>query len=262
MKRAAEYFSSSVVSLPSAFRTFMNRIWCVNFFLLILFLSTADAQQNKIILQFENRAGEKLLENDSVYQNAFGETFTVKNFKYYVSNIVLIDGNKTQSFTDKYFLINNADSASKEIELGTNLHRVTAIKFLLGVDSLKNVSGVQTGALDPAKGMFWTWNTGYVMAKLEGNSLSANTPQHAFGYHVGGYKPNEKTAREIYLPLQKIVDCANKNCTITITADVLKWFNAVHEIKIASTPLCHEPGLLATQLADNYAKMFSVEQKK
>jgi hypothetical protein len=45
-------------------------------------------------------------------------------------------------------------------ELNTSLKNITAIKFLLGVDSLKNVSGIQTGALDPAKGMFWTWNTG------------------------------------------------------------------------------------------------------
>ena len=43
----------------------------------------------------------------------------------------------------------------------------------LGVDSLRNVTGVQTGALDPAMDMYWTWNTGYVMAKLEAAAQQA-----------------------------------------------------------------------------------------
>jgi hypothetical protein len=53
---------------------------------------------------------------------------------------------------------------------------ITGIRFLLGVDSARNVSGIQTGALDPARGMFWTWNSGYVMAKIEGSSPSAHVP--------------------------------------------------------------------------------------
>jgi hypothetical protein len=271
MKQAVEYNSSPVVSLAAcgtqsgwifAFRALKNKACFIHILLLMIIITKAGAQQNKIVLVFENRVGERLLQNDSTCQNAFGEVFTVRNFKYYISNIELRDGNKSQLFRDKYFLIDNADAASKEIQLVTTLHRVTTVKFLLGVDSLKNVSGVQSGVLDPAKGMFWTWNTGYVMAKLEGNSPNANTPQHAFGYHVGGYKPNEKTAREITLSLANTVDCTHKDCAIKIAADILKWFDAVHEIKIATTPLCHEPGVLAMQLADNYSKMFVVEEVK
>ena len=51
----------------------------------------------------------------------------------------------------------------------------TELQFLLGVDSLHNVSGAQTDDLDPAKDMFWTWNSGYVMAKMEGNSPAVKT---------------------------------------------------------------------------------------
>jgi len=228
-------------------------------FLLLLTSSNINAQ--KIFIHFQNKAGDKILQADSNYQNDFDENFTVRNFKYYISNIVLYDSAKIQAYPDQYFLIDNADSASQQIELNASLKNITAIKFLLGVDSLKNVSGIQTGALDPAKGMFWTWNTGYVMAKLEGNSPSANMPQHAFSYHIGGYKQNEKTAREIILQLPQKIECIN-NCVITIRADILKWFNGVHEIKIANTPFCHEPGTLATKLADNYANMFSIETAK
>src|SRR3954453_11162725 len=163
---------------------------CLMIILLMQIVHFANAQTQNLKIHFENKAGDETIQADSIYQNAFGETFSVHNFKYYISNITLNDAEKNQSFPDKYFLIDNADSSSQQIELNTSLKNITAIKFLLGVDSLKNVSGVQTGALDPAKGMFWTWNTGYVMAKLDGNSPSANMPQHAFSYHIGGYKQN------------------------------------------------------------------------
>jgi hypothetical protein len=228
--------------------------------LLIMFMISFlnYGQANHIILYFQNKAGNKTLEADSVYQNSFGESFTVRTFRYYISNIVAEDNStgERQSFPDQYFLVDNADAASERIELETTLKHISSFYFLLGVDSLKNVAGVQAGNLDPAKGMFWTWNTGYVMAKLEGNSPAAQTPMHAFSYHVGGYKQNEKTSREINFILPQVVDC--KNCTITMNADVLQWFNAVNEIKIADTPFCHEPGKLATKLADNYSKMFSI----
>jgi len=228
------------------------------FLCLISFTNINVDAQHKLLICFKNIAGNQPLQKDSMYKNEFGELFTVHVFKYYISNIVLQSENKTEQFSDEYFLIDDADSSSKKIELNTNLNHITSLKFLLGIDSVKNVSGVQTGSLDPAKGMFWVWNTGYVMAKLEGKSASANTPQHAFSYHVGGYKQNENTSREISFKFLSGVDCSNKNCTITISADVLKWFNAINEIRISETPFCHEPGSLATKLADNYAQMFNI----
>ncbi len=232
------------------------------------------AQPGKIIsakhtvsITFHNKAGDADLHLDSSCTNPFGEIFIVKQFKYYISNIRLRDDDtkKTESFPGKYFLIDQADSSSKIILLSTSLKHIISIEFMLGVDSLKNVSGIQTGSLDPAKGMFWTWNTGYVMAKLEGTSAAANTPQHSFSWHVGGYKKGEATARMIYLKLPVISNQAPGiryqqpgSGTININADILKWFNALHEIKIAGQPFCHQPGALAVSLADNYSAMFTV----
>jgi hypothetical protein len=215
------------------------------------------AQNNQLILQFQNVAGDKILNADRVYVNSFGESFTVRNFRYYISNIILTDkiNNQSQSFSDAYYLVDESIDSSKKISLVTSLKNISSIHFLLGVDSIKNVSGVQTGTLDPARGMFWTWNTGYVMAKLEGNSPFAKTPAHAFSYHVGGYKTNEQAARNIDLDLSKKV--SGKTFMIII-ADVMKWFDAVHDIKISAQAFCHEPGALATSIADNYAKMFTV----
>ncbi len=221
---------------------------------------TNDKIDHTFIISFNNKVGNNDLHLDSQnYRNSFGEIFTVHQFKYYISNIELRDSisGDSEKFPDKYFLIDEGDSMSKIISLNTSLPHITSIKFMIGVDSLKNVSGVQSGDLDPAKGMFWTWNTGYIMAKLEGESPSAQTAGHRFSFHAGGYKKDENTARVVVLKLPQ-----QQRNNVMIEADAAKWFDALHEIKIEAAPACHEPGKLAVMLADNYSEMFSIPQNK
>ena len=129
----------------------------------------------------------------------------------------------------------------------------TKIEFLLGVDSIRNVSGIQTGALDPAKGMFWTWNSGYIMAKLEGESPLANAAGNRFTYHIGGFRFGINTVRKISLNIAN-----NQNNEIHINADINQWFKSKSEIRIAETNNCQTPGTLAVKFADNYANMFTI----
>ncbi|CAN5749326.1 hypothetical protein BH10BAC2_BH10BAC2_06820 [soil metagenome] len=229
--------------------------------LIIICCSLKATAQHTITISFKNMVGNQPLNTDSIYTNQFGEPFKIRNCRYYISNIVLLDSlnSKSQSFNDQYFLVDEKEDESKHIALATSLQHITGLQFLLGVDSIKNVSGVQTGSLDPARGMFWTWNTGYVMAKLEGTSPVAKTPGHAFSYHVGGYKPGEAVAKKIQLAVQEPLALHRGYKTIFITADILKWFSNKYTIKIADVTFCHEPGKLAMQLADNYAGMFSIE---
>lgn len=229
--------------------------------LIIICCSLKVAAQYAFTITFKNMVGNQPLHTDSTYTNQFGEPFKIRNCRYYISNIILIDSlnNKSQYFNDQYFLVDEKEEGSKHIELTTSLKHITCIEFLLGIDSIKNVSGVQTGALDPAKGMFWTWNTGYVMAKIEGTSPVAKTPGHAFSYHVGGYKAGEAVAKRIKLPLQQINSTSNQ---IIIAADILQWFKNKYDIKIADIAFCHEPGNLAMHLAGNYANMFSIEKTR
>ncbi len=130
---------------------------------------------------------------------------------------------------------------------------------MLGVDSLMNTSGAQTGALDPLRGMFWTWNSGYINAKLEGISSQSSQPAHMINYHIGGYRYPNNAARVITMNLESINNSDEKNHELFITANTNAWFSGRHEIKIAKTPGCMMPGELAGAIADNYSEMFSLE---
>ncbi|MDE3236680.1 MAG: hypothetical protein KGO81_12050 [Bacteroidota bacterium] len=223
--------------------------------IVLLTVYHVHAQQHSIVIQFHPKVGAQQLQLfTEAYSNSNGEPFTVNRFRFYVSHIVLIDEHRQeQTFSNDYFLVDAADTASQKIMLPTSFKKIHAIRFTVGVDSLRNVSGVQTGALDPMNGMFWTWNTGYVFAKLEGQSDSSHMAAHTFSYHVGGYKPGENATRVVVLKTN------TDNDSIDITVDELKWFGGKHLISIQQYPVCHQPGSLAMQLADNIAGSFSIE---
>lgn len=212
---------------------------------------------NTLTFRFQNKVGpEDLQLMDHTYTDPFGEPMTIYKFKYYISHIAVItEDGKEQLLDDGCHLVDEADSLSKTITVPSPSQPIKAITFLLGVDSLKNVSGAQAGDLDPLKGMYWTWNTGYVDAELEGRSDSSHANAHFISWHVGGFKPHQDAARHIKLEWTK-----SEGRTILIDADIKKWFNARHPIRIAQSPVCHEPGPLAMAIADNYSLMFSIEQ--
>lgn len=211
-------------------------------------------------LVFNLKAGDTPLKPGGTYTNPFGEAYTVQKFRFYISQIELQDTTDTQTqlFTNTYFLVDAGDTSTQTITIPVKVDHLTGITFLIGVDSAANTSGTQQDALDPANGMFWTWNTGYIMMKLQATSPAAKVPANAFTYDIGGYKPGENSTRKIGFFIRHSKKQPVHN--ISFAVDVNKLFNGEHPIKIAEHPMCHEPGQLAMQLADNYATMISLEK--
>ena len=205
---------------------------------------------------------------DSVYHNYWDEKYTVSAFKFYVSKFDLINTDSNRVYhlnTDKYFLVDAADSTTWAVKLMGSPFTYNRISFLIGVDSVRNVSGAQTGALDPANGMFWTWSSGYIMAKLEGNSPLSSQANNKIEYHIGGFSGDNNVLRKptLLFPFGEslvITTTAGRKSIINIGADVNAWFSNPHQIKIAITPACTTPGLMAKDISENYSKMFSVTE--
>jgi hypothetical protein len=226
-------------------------------FLLLLGLSAFSGAQAQQSISFQHMMGNQTLVLDDSLQNSNGEKLVVRRFKYYISNLVLIDeqGNK-QAIPDTYYLVNEAEPNSKKIILPNANKNYSAIEFLLGVDSARNCSGIQTGVLDPIQGMFWTWNTGYVFAKLEGAAPSSVLPAHAFTYHIGGFRTGENVLKTIRLAIPG--KALPKDLQVKV--DINTWFSGTNTLLIADRPVCHSPGALAMKFAANYAQMFSIIQ--
>lgn len=211
-------------------------------------------------LQFTNVAGNSPLALNTNITNTYGESLTITKYKYYISNIALTDERDVRRLLpDTYFLVDEASAASKNFSVEVPLSTYKSISFLLGVDSTRNVSGAQTGALDPLHDMFWTWNTGYIMAKLEGTSPASALPNQKVEYHTGGFKGEHSVLRTVILPFAQAYTLQKGgSLQVAIKADILKWFDGVHALSIAAAPTATAPGALASRFADNYARMFTL----
>lgn len=224
----------------------------------ILFAFVRSHAAPLFTIRFNFRFGTQAFMDGQTFTTIEGEKLTINRFQFYVSGINAITSiGDTIQLSTEYFLINVADSSSNIIRLKRPKSSIQKIIFTIGVDSVSNVSGIQTGSLDPSLGMFWTWRSGYIMAKMEGVSEQANTAGKRFTHDVGGFQYPYNTVRQIVL---NILEQANLLTGITVDTDMQKWFNGKHSIKIANNPVCHTPGKLAMQLADNYATLFTLAE--
>lgn len=231
--------------------------------LLVLPASCLHAQNKATLkISFLNTIQNTPVMLDSVqYSNCWNEDYTISKLKYYISNIELQTADKKVIKEDNsYHLINEEDTASKSFSFLLSPEKYTSISFVIGVDSLKNVSGAQTGALDPMNGMFWTWNTGYIMLKLEGSSPQSNAINNKVEYHIGGFSGNNNVLRKVKLIFKNNAVLLKKGTvtTISIRTNIDKIWNAAHPLKIAQIAACMTPGPLAASIADNYSKAFDI----
>jgi hypothetical protein len=219
-------------------------------------------KKGKVEIRFSHFAGAGKLNVDSTYYNSFGEPYRISRFKYYITNIKLLssDNHTEIEIGDSYFLVQEEDELSRTISLSVPEGNYAAVSFLLGVDSLHNVSGAQTGALDPMNGMFWTWNTGYVIVKLEGKSPLSTLPGNLVEYHLGGFKGPDKANRRISLtfPRGNLDVTTKKTGVVNVKVDVNSFFSSIHKLPIKAYPACTSAGSLARQYAENYAALFSI----
>ncbi|HEX7458919.1 MAG TPA: MbnP family protein [Ginsengibacter sp.] len=251
----------------------MNKLPKYYWLLILVLLGICSSfQQKKIfnqnisasvkIIFINNVKGNKIVLNDSLYANPFGEKYNITKLRYYVSNIELKKANNFFKEKNSYHLIDESEPGSKVINLSLPEGNYNQLQFLLGVDSLHNVSGAQTDDLDPAKDMFWTWNSGYVMAKMEGNSPASNQVNNKFEYHIGGFSGPNNVIKEIHLnfPGNTFHFAANKRYEIIINADIDAWWQNPHDIKISEHANITSPGENAKNISDNYANMFHIEK--
>jgi hypothetical protein len=71
------------------------------------------------------------------------------------------------------------------------------------------------GDLDPTKGMYWTWQSGYINFKLEGTSPLCTTRNNEFQFHLGGYQKPNYCLQTLSFPIIN-------SCKIDLELDVQK----------------------------------------
>lgn len=222
---------------------------------LLVFIFVFNMGYGQSNIEFKFYFNNKVWQEDSIYYNSAKEALQINRFMFYTSQWTAINTqDDTIELSKEHYLMDIQDVQTLKLPFQVPAD-VKKIIFNIGVDSIKNTTGIQIGVLDPARGMFWTWRSGYIMAKLQGISPDAKTAGNRFSYEVGGFQSPYNAVRTIVLTLSPI---KAKKQSLTIQTHLEKWFSGKELIKISENPNCHNAGKLAMQLADNYATMFTI----
>ena len=206
-----------------------------------------------------NVNGRPLVLNDTLYNNIFGEPYRLSKFKFYVGEPGLKNLKQAEKEKQGYHLVDATQPQSQRISFALKPGEYNELFFTLGIDSARNCSGAQTGALDPMNDMFWTWNSGYVMVKMEGVSAVSSSVNQRFEYHIGGYKGKNSAVRTIALKFASpLAILPGKTTEIPVVIEINNWWNKQYPLSIKDYPVCTTPGEMAGRISLNYKNMFSL----
>lgn len=216
----------------------------------------------QVLIDFSNVAnGSDVNEDGGVaYGNNLGQSFRVTMFRYYVSNIVLINDDGTEYVVpDVYHLVNDDIVASRKITInGVPGGSYNGIRFMVGVDASRVAAGNFTGDLDPANGLFMNSTDGFYAFHMEGTCKPNPPDSIPYVYKIGGLGSNN-AMKTINLSFngQKLIVDGTRNADVHIFAEVLDIFRGPQDIDFATTNNITTPGPAAVNLANNYADMFT-----
>lgn len=184
-----------------------------------------------------------------------GDTMQFVTAKYYVSNFKLKNSSGSwYSIPESYFLVDVSNPSSTLLNLGNiPAGTYTEMSYVIGVDSTRNVSGAQSGALAPSYGMFWSWNSGYIMFKLEGISPQSSTGSYT--YHVGGFSGTNNTVETINHVFTDAMTVSSTDRKIHLSVNMAKPFQTLGSV--SSNNMIHMPGATAKQMAIDFHSGFS-----
>lgn len=179
------------------------------------------------------------------------DTMIFSKFKYFISNIKFKKDDGTY-WTEKesYRIIDLATPESlnllfKNLPTGT----YTEMEYTMGVDSARNVSGAQTGALAVTNDMYWSWNSGYIMLKAEGKYLDT-AKQKMFAFHLGGFKGTNNIVTKRTMKFEganALTVSKDKNSIVSVEVNPgLLWHSAP---SVKTLNMIHMPGAPAKLMA-------------
>lgn len=216
---------------------------------LCLFCAPLAATGQNLLLHFVPTWGHHPIAAGTYYKLPSGDSLQFSSFRCYVSYISLaVKGKEVYRDANPYHLIDMAEPQTMNMLL-PQIPKYYELRFALGVDSAMSVSGAHSGDLDPEKGMYWAWQSGYINFKIEGSSPLCNTRRNEFQFHVGGYAGKDNALVQVTL---QNTDAPNE-MTIEIPLDT--WMQQT-DLRRQNTIM--SPGTEAVQLARQLASVIKI----
>jgi hypothetical protein len=179
------------------------------------------------------------------------DSLQIETFQFYLSHIEFRNDTRLVPSTLPEILLIDLQEPSSQHIVGSlaKYQPFNTLHFMLGIDSLTNVSGVFGGVLDPTNGLYWTWQSGYINCKLEGKSTICATRNNQFTFHLGGYENPYASIQEVNLTVTDQDD-------LVIELPLDDFFDQINLNKV--TKIMH-PCKEAVELSELLANQFQLE---
>ncbi len=176
-----------MLSRPVSFAQFFYA-WLI-LLLLLSVTGTSAAGSRSFYFKVVPVWGENRMVFNKAVNTSDGKTVIVENFRFYISGICfMMDEKEVFCENESFRLVDASNDPNNIFEVSLPEQIVfNTVKFNIGIDSITNYAGVRGGNLDPVKGMYWSWQSGYINVKLEGKIVIAEKEPEQFEYHLGGF---------------------------------------------------------------------------
>ena len=227
--------------------------YLLQFVILLFLLMSPNIIFGQITIDIKATYNGKSIAKNSWYNTTHKDSIQFKKIQFYLTDFkIRTVENNIISIDDSHFLIDIFKAQTlKQTLKQAGIKNIKEISFNIGVKDSLNMVGALAGDLDPSKGMYWSWQSGYINFKIEGNSPSCKTRKSKFQFHIGGYKNPYKTTKRVYF---KIKNTASK--AISIHLNIANFFD---QIDLKNENQIMIPGIKAKTIAETLPKLFSID---
>jgi len=217
------------------------------FFWILVFNPLYFISQYQICFNHKFQNDELIINKKNIIRD---DTITISSLNYYISMISLNNNSKIVYLDNQLgHLISHENHQSSCIVLDCKKIKFNSIHFKLGIDSITHTKGVLGNDLDPSKGMYWTWRSGYINLKVEGYSTMCAAKKHFFQFHIGGYQHLDNTSQNIDLQIKE-------DSIMNISFDLYRLMN---KIDLSQTFQIMSPSKTAVEISNYWKDSFYVE---
>lgn len=256
-------------------KNFNSKSAFLSFGLAVLILSFSSCKKKEEVVQSEASTGNVSLNfahkwvdlasnftlNMEYIHPITNDTLNFTTMKYYISNLKLKKSDGTWwTHPESYFLVDLETVASANLMISNvPTGTYTELSYTFGVDSTRNVSGAQSGALSIAKDMFWSWNSGYIFLKSEG--ISSNSSTGSYSFHLGGFSGVNNLVQTKNVVFNSIstdlIVSSGHESEISMLVFPDRLWNSAGSVSVTNT--IHMPGSGAKTMATDFVNGFEFE---
>jgi hypothetical protein len=214
----------------------------------------------KLTLHLHTMVGSEYAAYGVSFTDETGRQFNLTDFRYYLSNFVLINESGDEIPVSGKVVL--AGPSSHEYELGdVPSGNYRGFRFLVGLDSATNHTDPTIYASDnplsiQSPGIHWDWNSGYIFMKVEGfvdtTLNNSGTPDYEFFYHVG----MDALKRTIDFSTSSFEVKAGTDAELVLDLDLRKVLTNV-DMRTENETHTFNNMPLAEKIADNWQSAFT-----